>query len=191
MTKPSWHWSGCFTQRKCPSIAAVVSLAVAAFSAHGQDVTARRLPSAIAPSAEAPATPDFVAPSQIAPSIDDVGPTRFQSGLPTALILPPPSDAARKRESRFVEAEIDPELPLSLVVGRPKILRLTDTLRRIFVPDEETIRAEIIDRESGRELAVTGLTPRTTTLMLWFDDKADPSGQSIIRYLVRVYEDPL
>jgi len=127
----------------------------------------------------------------MAKPIDEIGPTRFQSGLPTELILPPPSDAARKRESRFVEAEIDPELPLSLVVGRPKILRLTDTPRRIFVPDEETIRAEIIDRESGRELAVTGLKPGTTTLMLWFDDKTDPSGQSIISYLVRVYEDPV
>ncbi len=190
MKDRSWHWPGWFIQRKCPSIATVVSLSVAAFSANGQESVPQRLPSAIAPSAEAPAAPAFVVPPMARP-IDDLVPARFQSGLPTELILPPPSDAARKRESRFVEAEIDPELPLSLVVGRPKILRLTDTPRRIFVPDEETIRAEIIDRESGRELAVTGLKPGTTTLMLWFDDKADPSGQSIISYLVRVYEDPL
>ncbi|KLU06084.1 type II protein secretion system [Rhodopirellula islandica] len=123
--------------------------------------------------------------------IPDVGPSRIQSGLPTELILPPPSDAAKQRASRFVESEIDPEIPLSLVLGRPKILRLADTPARIYVPDEDTIRTEIIDQESGRELAVTGIRPGTTTLMLWFQDRDAPSGQSVVSYLVRVYEDPI
>ncbi|SMP60027.1 pilus assembly protein CpaC [Neorhodopirellula lusitana] len=123
--------------------------------------------------------------------IPDVGPSRIQSGLPAELILPPPSDAAKQRASRFVESEIDPEIPLSLVLGRPKILRLADTPARIYVPDEDTIRTEIIDQESGRELAVTGIRPGTTTLMLWFQDSDAPSGQSVVSYLVRVYEDPI
>tara|TARA_R110002072_G_scaffold172205_1_gene326114 strand:- start:14522 stop:16639 length:2118 start_codon:yes stop_codon:yes gene_type:complete len=123
--------------------------------------------------------------------VPDVGPSRIQSGLPAELILPPPSDDAKQRASRFVESEIDPEIPLSLVLGRPKVLRLADTPTRIYVPDEDTIRTEIIDQESGRELAVTGVQPGTTTLMLWFQDAGAPSGQSVVSYLVRVYEDPI
>ena len=119
------------------------------------------------------------------------GPVRVQGGLPRELVLPPPSEAAKRRASRFVEAEVNPELPLSLVVGRPKILRLSDTPKRIYVPSEDTIRAEAIDQQSGRELAVTGLRAGTTTLMLWFADKSEPSGESIVSYLVRVYEDPI
>jgi len=117
--------------------------------------------------------------------------SRFQTGLPPELILPPPTAAARERENRFVESQIDPELPLSLVVGRPKILQLAAAAKRIFVPDDQTIRAEVIDRDSGRELAVTGLRQGTTTLMLWFDDPTASNGQSVVSYLVRVYQDPV
>lgn len=123
--------------------------------------------------------------------IPDVGPSRIQSALPAELILPPPSFDARQRASRFVESQIDPEIPLSLVLGRPKILRLADAPARIYVPDQQTIRTEIIDQDTGRELAVTGIRPGTTTLMLWFNDDDAPSGQSVVSYLVRVYEDPI
>ncbi len=118
-------------------------------------------------------------------------PPRVQGWLPQELVLPPPSEAARLRASRFVEAEINPELPLALVVGRPKILRLADTPLRIYVPNEDVIQAEAIDQRSGRELAVTGLKAGTTTLMMWFTDKTEPRGESIVSYLVRVYEDPV
>lgn len=123
--------------------------------------------------------------------VPDVGPSRVQSGLPPELILPPPSEAAQQRASRFVESQIDPEIPLPLVLGRPKILRLADAPARVYIPDEDTIRTEIIDQETGRELAVTGIRPGTTTLMLWFKDENAPSGQSVVSYLVRVYEDPV
>ena len=123
--------------------------------------------------------------------VADLGSSRIQSGLPSELILPPPSDAARRRAGRFVESQIDPEIPLPLVLGRPKILRLADTPTRIYVPDEDTIRTEVIDQETGRELAVTGIRPGTTTLMLWFKDDDASSGQSVVSYLVRVYEDPV
>ncbi|MEO1616274.1 MAG: pilus assembly protein N-terminal domain-containing protein, partial [Planctomycetota bacterium] len=117
--------------------------------------------------------------------------SRIQPDFPAELILPPPSADARTRAQRFVQSEIDPEIPLSLVLGRPKVLRLADTPARIYVPDEETIRTEIIDKETGRELAVTGLRAGTTTLMLWFRDDASPSGQTVVSYLVRVFRDPI
>jgi pilus assembly protein CpaC len=121
----------------------------------------------------------------------DIASSRVQGALPPELVLPPPSEAAKYRASRFVEAEINPELPLSLVIGRPKILRLSDTPKRIYVPNEDIIRAELIDQQSGRELAVTGLKSGTSTLMLWFEDPNEPSGESVVSYLVRVYDDPV
>jgi pilus assembly protein CpaC len=135
-----------------------------------------------------PSTPELLPPPS---SVTDVGPSRIQSGLPPELILPPPSDDAKQRASRFVESEINPELPLSLVLGRPKVLRLAEAPTRIYVPNEDTIRTEIIDQKRGRDLAVTGLQPGTTTLMLWFRDRDAPSGESVVSYLVRVYADPV
>ena len=96
-----------------------------------------------------------------------------------------------QKVKRFVEAQIDPEIPLPLVLGRPKILRLADTPTRIYIPDDEVIRTEVIDQQTGRELAVTGVKPGTTTLMLWFADEDAPSGQSVVSYLARVYADPI
>lgn len=130
-------------------------------------------------------------PTSSANTVSDASPSRLQGPLPRELILPPPDDAAKLRASRFVQAEINPELPLSLLLGRPKILRLADTPKRIYVPNEDVIRAEAIDQKTGRELAVTGLRAGTTTLMMWFDDKSEASGESIVSYLVRVYDDPV
>lgn len=129
-------------------------------------------------------------PGKPASNLPTLGPSRIQPNFPAELILPPPSDATRRKASRFVESQIEPELPLPLVLGRPKILRLADTPTRIYIPDDETIRTEVIDQETGRELAVTGVSPGTTTLMLWFNDEDAPSGQSVVSYLVRVYADP-
>ncbi len=130
-------------------------------------------------------------PGKPANLLPTLGPSRIQPDFPAELILPPPSDETRRRASRFVESEIEPELPLPLVLGRPKILRLADTPTRIYIPDDDTIRTEVIDQETGRELAVTGVRPGTTTLMLWFNDEDAPSGQSVVSYLVRVYADPI
>ncbi|MGI9474793.1 MAG: type II and III secretion system protein family protein [Rubripirellula sp.] len=116
---------------------------------------------------------------------------RLQSDFPQELILPAPSKDAKLRERRFIPSTIDPELPLRLVVGRPKVLQLADTPIRIFTPTDSIIRTEIIDEQSGKEVAVTGLESGTTTLILWFTDPQSPSGQASVAYEVRVFDDPL
>ncbi|MCG8651502.1 MAG: pilus assembly protein N-terminal domain-containing protein, partial [Pirellulales bacterium] len=123
--------------------------------------------------------------------LPDVGRPLVQGGFPKELILPPPGEEAMERAGRFVEDEIDPEIPLSLVINRPKILRLAATPTRVYVPNEEIIRTEVLDQVRGRELAITGVQAGTTTLTMWFEDAASPSGQSVISYLVRVFEDPI
>ena len=117
--------------------------------------------------------------------------SRVQGGVPTDLILPPPSNATKALVKRFLKAEIDPQVPLSLAVGRPKILQFKATPARVFLPNEDVVTAEILDQQSGQELALTGLKAGSTTLTLWFDDPSSPDGKAIINYLVQVYLDPL
>lgn len=117
--------------------------------------------------------------------------TRLQSGFPSELLLQPPSSTAIAQANRHVVGTINPEIPLNLVIGRPKILQLVKAASRIYVPNEDVIRTEIVDENSGREVAITGLQAGTTTLILWFEDENSPSGQSTVSYLVRVFSDPI
>ena len=115
----------------------------------------------------------------------------LQGDFPQELVLPPPSANAIRDAARFIPTSIDPELSLKLVKGRPKVLQLTETPKRIYTPDDRIIRTEIIDEQSGKEVAITGLETGTTTLIFWFDDDGAPGGQSTVAYEVRVYADPL
>ncbi|MEL6109338.1 MAG: pilus assembly protein N-terminal domain-containing protein, partial [Planctomycetota bacterium] len=121
----------------------------------------------------------------------DDGLSRLQPGFPRELILPAPSWESKQKANRFIPTAIDPELSLKLVVGRPKILQLAAVPKRIYLPTDEVVRTEIIDEQSGKEVAVTGLQPGTTTLIFWFEDATAPGGQTTIAYEVRVYDDPL
>ncbi|TWT94711.1 type II and III secretion system protein family protein [Stieleria varia] len=125
------------------------------------------------------------------PAVAEPVRSSLQSDFPTELILPPPSDRAKRDAARFIPTSIDPELSLKLVVGRPKVLQLSETPKRVYTPADTVIRTEIIDEQSGKEIAVTGLQPGTTTLIFWFDDRDSPGGQSTVAYEVRVYADPL
>ena len=116
--------------------------------------------------------------------------SRIQSGLPAELILPPPSQQAKSRAQRFIAEEIDPELQLSLVTGRPKILRLAGVPTKVYAPRNDIFTIERAGENSVRDLAVTGLRSGTSTLTMWFDDPTAPSGQTVLSYLVRVFDDP-
>ncbi len=127
----------------------------------------------------------------VSPDSNSTYGSRLQNDFPQELFLPPPSDQAKRNAARFIPTAIDPELSLKLVVGRPKVLQLSETPKRIYTPADTIIRTEIIDEQSGKEVAVTGMQPGTTTLIFWFEDDNTPGGQSTVAYEVRVYADPL
>ncbi len=114
-----------------------------------------------------------------------------QTNFPETLLIAPPTEEAKATADRFVEQTIDPELPLNLVVGRPKVLQLSAIPKRLYVPNDDIVRTEVIDQQSGKEIAVTGLQVGSTTLILWFDDPNSPSGQTTVSYLIRVFADPI
>lgn len=113
-------------------------------------------------------------------------------GLPPELRTPRPTPEVERRFGQFVEDTISPENTLQVVVGRTVVLQLRATPRRVFIPDEEVARIEILDRVEGRgrQLAVIGKEPGTTVLNLWFPDPADPEKEQVLSYLVAVVEDP-
>ena len=116
---------------------------------------------------------------------------QVQSGFPSELILAAPTKTAQEGEKKFVKGTISPQLPLNLVIGRPKVLQLAAAPKRIYVPDKDVIKTEIIDELTGKEVAITGLKDGTTTLILWFEDPESPTGEAIVSYLVRVFKDPV
>ena len=69
-----------------------------------------------------PLTP--VVTQQIAEPTQPERRTRLQSGFPNELLLQPPSSTAIARANRHVVGTINPEIPLNLVIGRPKICLL-------------------------------------------------------------------
>lgn len=126
-----------------------------------------------------------------APEVASRPSSSLQNDFPPELLLPPPSQEAVGKANRFIENTIEPEIPLNLVLNRPKVLQLARVPKRIYVPDEDVIRTEVIDIDSGREIAITGLRPGSTTLILWFEDPTSPTGQTTVSYLVRVFSDPI
>ena len=74
--------------------------------------------------------------------------------LPKLLELPVRIGLRTRRDS---QGAIEAEIPLNLVLGRPKFLQLSAVPLRLYVPDDDVVRTEIIDPKSGREIALTGL----------------------------------
>ncbi|MEX0819488.1 MAG: pilus assembly protein N-terminal domain-containing protein, partial [Pirellulaceae bacterium] len=106
------------------------------------------------------------------------------------LITAPPSDEALAKARRFVDAEVSAELQLPVILGRPKILQLADTPTRIFLADDEIATAEVLDQQTGRQLAIVGREVGSTVLAIWFESPDAPGGEELLSYLVSVSDDP-
>jgi pilus assembly protein CpaC len=97
---------------------------------------------------------------------------------------PRPTQETIEEFRRFVAGTIDPENTLDLVVGRPRILVLRQTPRRVQIADENVARVTVI---TDTELSVDGMDVGTTVLNIWF---GEPGNEQVLSYLVRVIPDP-
>lgn len=177
---------GCFGIR-CTAFLVLISFALCV-TAQDNDNRIKLLPQ------ELPRTDDRSPKAAVFPSPKKdrlLQKKELQNGFPPELILGPPTAQKRATADRFVMGTVDPQLPLNLVLGRPKILQLSAAPTRIYVPSEDVVITKIIDEFAGREIAVTGVKAGTTTLFLWFEDATSPTGESIVSYLVRVFKDPV
>jgi len=139
-----------------------------------------------------PAPQDLPAPGRLqSPPAEP----RFPSpliGLPPELRSPQPTKETQALYQKYVERTVTPENVITLVVGRTVILQLRATPKRIYLPDEEVARFDILDQAEGpgRQLALVGIEQGSTVLNIWMPDPEDPDKEQILSYLVRVLEDP-
>jgi pilus assembly protein CpaC len=138
--------------------------------------------------------PELVAPEpglRTAPPGTGLAPDRLRlpllPDLPPGLATPQPSPEIVRDYGRYIEQEVDPENVMNLLVGRPRILRFTQTPLRIYVPNEDVATIEII---SDTEMAIVGVDEGTTVLNVWMRDADRPDQPQILSYLVRVIPDP-
>jgi pilus assembly protein CpaC len=99
---------------------------------------------------------------------------------------PRPSREVRDQFRKHVGARVDPAAVMDLRAGRPRLLRLNEAPFRIQVGDGRVLRYAVLGK-SARDLSLQGRRVGTTVLNLWFGDRDDPSKQTVLSYLVRVY----
>ncbi len=107
-------------------------------------------------------------------------------GMPKELADPPQRPDVAREYSRFVERTIDPELPLDLFVGRPRILEFKETPTRIYLAQDSIASYDVI---SDTEIAIVGVAPGRTVLTIWVNDPDRPGEQRVLSYLLRVTQD--
>ncbi len=100
------------------------------------------------------------------------------------------NQAGKPAADRFVTRLPEPTEFLDVEEGQPTILELAEPPIRIHLPDEETVKFEILDEKEGRILSLVGLKPGATTLTLWFTDPTAARGVTVVSYRVRVMDDP-
>jgi pilus assembly protein CpaC len=103
---------------------------------------------------------------------------------------PQPTAEMQAEYKRYVRRVVDPENTLDLVVGRSRLLVLTQPPLRTQMVDDRIAFAE---QFTPTELTITGREVGSTILNLWFPDPKEPkdeSKQRILSYLVRVIPDP-
>lgn len=161
--------------------------------ADGQRPNTIRFAQVQPPAAGDAVEPERLPPPRAEPAADAAdGRRAILLGLPPELRTPQPTPEVRRRYGQFIEQTITPDNTLSVVVGRTVVLQLKATPKRIYIPNEDIARIEILDRVDGRgrQLAVVGRAVGTTVLNLWFPDPDAPEKEHVLSYLVRVVEDP-
>ena len=95
-------------------------------------------------------------------------------------------DGLVARESRYLIEQIDPEMSLDVVTGRPTVLRFRVPPFRDQVGDPDVVDLLSITES---EVSITGKKVGSTTLNFWFKDPQS-GEQDVLSYLVRVSDDP-
>lgn len=102
-------------------------------------------------------------------------------------LLPAPAPEMLADYARFVKLGDGPGTTLELFPGRPLMLNLLQTPRRLQIADEEVAQYALL---SPKEVSLLGLRVGTTVLNLWFPDPANPDQLKMLSFLIRVLPDP-
>jgi pilus assembly protein CpaC len=90
---------------------------------------------------------------------------------------------------RWVVGVTDPKFTFEVIVGHTRVLSLKEAPFRIQVGDTR-IFDYTIPPGQPTELLMQGTAVGSTTMYMWFGDRNDPAGQSILAFQVNVLPDP-
>ena len=100
---------------------------------------------------------------------------------------PNPTAETVKDYGRYVGPIIAPNNTITLVSGRPELIRFKDVPKRIQIADDHVAEYKLL---TPLELSLFPKDVGTTVLNLWFVDADDKTKEKVLSYLVRVVPDP-
>jgi pilus assembly protein CpaC len=90
---------------------------------------------------------------------------------------------------RWVVGLDDPKFTFEVIVGHTRVLHLKEAPFRIQVGDTRVFDYSI-PQGSPTELLLQGFTVGSTTMFMWFGDRAEPANQTVLAFQVNVLPDP-
>jgi pilus assembly protein CpaC len=155
-------------------------LVLAAFPALSQ-------PPAGPPAGPGPAAGGVLPPPQ---QLTDIGPRTEVLGSSQRVFGQPPvpSRFDLDKYTRFVLGLDDPTFTFEVIVGHTRLLHLREAPLRIQIGDTRVFDYTILGPPT--ELLLQGGTVGSTTMFIWFGDRADPAAQTVMAFQVNVLPDP-
>jgi pilus assembly protein CpaC len=169
--------------RRAPALAGLV-IVLAALPALGQ-------PPVVGP--PRPAGPPGPGDVNVLPqprALTDIGPRTEVLGAAQRVFGQPPVPTRFDLDQykRYVVGLDDTRFSFEVIVGQTRLLHLKEAPLRIQIGDTRVFDYTILGPPT--ELLLQGNTVGTTTMFMWFGDRADPANQVVMAFQVNVLPDP-
>jgi pilus assembly protein CpaC len=122
--------------------------------------------------------------------LTDVGPRTEVLGAANRVFGQPPIPTRFDLDKyrRFVESLDDPTFTFEVIVGHTRLLHLREAPMRIQIGDTRVFDYTILGPPT--EILLNGASVGSTTMFMWFGDRANPADQTIMAFQVNVLPDP-
>jgi pilus assembly protein CpaC len=122
--------------------------------------------------------------------LTDIGPRTEVLGAANRVFGQPPIPTRFDLDKyrRFVVGLDDPTFTFEVIVGHTRLLHLKEAPMRIQIGDTRVFDYTILGPPT--ELLLQGTSVGSTTMFLWFGDRADPANQTVMAFQVNVLPDP-
>jgi pilus assembly protein CpaC len=148
---------------------------------------------ALTAAGQPPVVPPAPGPGETLPPpnpLTDIGP-RTQSLESSQKVFgtsPIPTPFDLDKYKRHILGPVDPTFTFEVILNHTRLLQLKEAPFRIQIGDTRVVDYTILGPPT--ELLIQGSRVGSTTMYMWFGDRADPSNQTILAFLVNVLPDP-
>jgi pilus assembly protein CpaC len=122
--------------------------------------------------------------------ITDLGPRTEALGAAQRVFGQPPVPTRYDLDKvrRYVLGLDDPTFTFEVIVGHTRLLHLKEAPIRIQIGDTRVFDYTILGPPT--ELLLQGASVGSTTMFVWFGDRAEPANQTILAFQINVLPDP-